>query len=136
MAAEFVLDTFAVNALLRDEPGAGRVRKVLESAERGEVVCRFSGISVGEACYIVERQAGARGVVELLALARRVPLIVEEVTPERILAAAHVKAQHPLSFANAFAVALTQEYGATVLTGDPEFRSVEAMVTVEWLPRR
>jgi ribonuclease VapC len=49
--------------------------------------------------------------------------------------AAHIKARHPVSYADAFAVALAQEYGATVVTGDPEVRAVESLINVDWLPR-
>ncbi len=31
--------------------------------------------------------------------------------------------------------AAAQEMGATILTGDPEFRTVEGLVSVEWLAR-
>ena len=49
------------------------------------------------------------------------------------LAAAHLKAQHPISYADAFVVALAQQMQATLLTGDPEFSQVESLVAVEWL---
>ena len=38
-----------------------------------------------------------------------------------MLAAAHIKAGHALSYADAFAVAVAQELDAVMLTGDPEF---------------
>lgn len=50
-----------------------------------------------------------------------------------VLAAARIKARHPLSFADCFAVALAQREQAWVVTGDPEFKSVTQMVTIEWL---
>ena len=50
------------------------------------------------------------------------------------LAAAHVKAHHAISYADAFAVALAQQMQATILTGDPEFGKIEHLVAVEWLP--
>lgn len=59
-----------------------------------------------------------------------------EVPWPRVRAAAHLKARHHISYADAFAVALAQELGATLVTGDPEIREVENLVGVEWLPRR
>lgn len=41
-------------------------------------------------------------------------------TPERVLAAARIKADHPMAFADAFAVATAKAFDATLLTGDPE----------------
>jgi ribonuclease VapC len=133
---EYVLDSFAVLAYLQDEPAAVRVQDVLDAAARREVVCRFSAINAGEVAYTVERRAGREGVRRFLASLDQVSITIVEVIWERILAAAHVKARHPLSYADAFAVALAQEYGATLLTGDPEFRSVEGAVRIEWLPQR
>jgi len=63
----------------------------------------------------------------------QLPLRVLPADREAVLAAAHVKANHRLSYAGAFAVATAQALGATVLTGDPEFASVGSLVSVEWL---
>ena len=38
-----------------------------------------------------------------------------------------------MSYADAFAIALAQELNATIVTGDPEFRSVEKIVDILWL---
>jgi ribonuclease VapC len=48
-------------------------------------------------------------------------------------AAAHIKAGHALSYADAFAAALARSLNAVLITGDPEFRSVESLVRVQWL---
>ena len=39
-----------------------------------------------------------------------------------------------MSYAGCIAAALAQQTGATVLTGDPEFQQVEALIGIEWLP--
>jgi uncharacterized protein len=48
-------------------------------------------------------------------------------------AAAHLKAQYPIAYADAFALALAQSKEATLLTGDLEFRQAEKEVSIEWL---
>ena len=63
------------------------------------------------------------------------PVLEAKPWRERVLAAAHIKATHAISYAGAFVVAAAQEMGATILTGDPEFRTVEDLVPVEWLAR-
>ncbi|MEW5989188.1 MAG: PIN domain-containing protein [Chloroflexota bacterium] len=47
-----------------------------------------------------------------------------------------MKAAYPLSYADAFAAALAQELKATLVTGDPEFRPLIALIAIEWLPQR
>lgn len=136
MSAEYVLDTFAILAMLRAEPGAERVRVILDQAKQGVVTCRSSAINLGEVIYIVERRVGVMGVRQFLAILSQLPLEIADATWERILAAAHVKAHHSVSYADAFAIALAQEHDATVLTGDPEFNAVAGRVTIEWLASR
>jgi len=46
-----------------------------------------------------------------------------------------VKARNTISYADAFAVALAQELGAAIVTGDKGFEQVEELVTVEWIGR-
>jgi len=50
------------------------------------------------------------------------------------LAAAYIKGFHRLSYADCLAAALAQRLNGAVVTGDPEFKQIESLVTVEWLP--
>jgi predicted nucleic acid-binding protein len=79
----------------------------------------MSWINLGEVAYIIERQAGAdraRRVVQEL----RHQLTMDLPTETRVLEAAHIKAQYPMAYADAFAVATALAHRATLLTGDPE----------------
>ena len=44
-----------------------------------------------------------------------------------------LKLGFPISYADAFAVATAIRMNAAIVTGDPEFRRVEQLVTVNWL---
>jgi len=50
-----------------------------------------------------------------------------------VIDAAKIKAEHPLSFADCFAATLARKHDASIVTGDPEFKKIEHLVTVEWL---
>jgi predicted nucleic acid-binding protein len=50
--------------------------------------------------------------------------------------AAYLKAQNLISYADAFAAALTEQEKATLLTGDPDCRRVEKIIKLEWLARQ
>jgi len=41
-----------------------------------------------------------------------------------------------MSYADAFSVALAKRNDGRVMTGDPEFKAVEAEISVHWLPDR
>lgn len=79
----------------------------------------MSWINFGEVFYTVHRQVGASEAEETLAGLRPL-LTLDAVTPERVLAAARVKAPHPLAYADAFAVATAIAHKAILVTGDPE----------------
>jgi predicted nucleic acid-binding protein len=129
----FVLDSFAILAYLGGEAGMKRVKHLLQTAEGGACQLVLPLINLGEVVYITERKRGLPQAQAALAMLEQLPLEVLPASREAVLAAAHVKANHALSYADAFAVAAAQTLGGTVLTGDTEFHAVEALVPVEWL---
>lgn len=129
----FVLDSFAVLALLNDESGASRVEDLLRQARAGEVKLAMSLINLGEVAYIIERRQGEAVVRSILAFLDATPLEYFSVSQGRVLAAAHIKATHLVAYADAFAAALASELNYTLLTGDPEFQSLEGEISIEWM---
>ena len=132
--SKYVLDSFALLAYLTGEPGAQRVKQVLKQSETGACQVCISLINLGEVLYITERRRGLAAAQRVLALTESLPLEIFAVTREQVLQAAHIKAQYALAYADAFAVACAQQKSAVILTGDPEFHSVESLVAVDWLP--
>jgi ribonuclease VapC len=92
-------------------------------------------VNAGEVAYIVERRWGAGRMYAALAALEASALELVAVDRELTLRAAHVKAKHPLAYADAFAAALAQQAVATLVTGDPEFERLEEIPDVQWLPR-
>lgn len=135
-SAHFVLDSFALLAFLEDEVGLVRVKEVLNNAEKGRCQVYLSWINLGEVLYITERERGERTARETLGHIQGLPIQMLEVSSDVVLAAAHIKAKHRLSYADAFAVVAALEKNAILLTGDPEFAAVESMLNIEWLPRK
>ena len=129
----FVLDSFALLAYLKDEPAASRIEKVLEEAGKGKCRLFVSSINLGEVLYIIERSGGAIKAQEVLALIRQLPIEILPADEQAVFAAAHIKATHALSYADAFAAAAALHENAVLLTSDPEFESLEQEVRVEWL---
>jgi predicted nucleic acid-binding protein len=94
----------------------------------------MSWINLGEVFYTVHREAGAAEAESTLALLRPL-LTLDPVSPERVLAAARIKAVHPLAYGDAFAVATAAAHGAVLLTGDPEITTRAVGFRVEDLER-
>jgi len=129
----YVLDSFALLAYLNDEPGRERMVEVLAQAKRGRGRLLLCAINLGEVLYTVERRRGLTKAQQVQALIESLPITQIEAERSLVLEAAHIKANHAISYADAFAAALAAREQAAVLTGDPEFESVQDLVNIEWL---
>ena len=129
----YVLDSFAVLAYFQAEAGGKNVKEILKQAKMEEAAVSLSLINLGEVIYITGRKLGKEKATEILRDILLLPIQLAEVTMDRVLAAAQIKAQYPISSTDAFAVALAQEFNATIVTGDSEFKQVESIVKLSWL---
>jgi ribonuclease VapC len=129
----YVFDTFAVIALVQDEPGAERVECLLAAAGAGEAAVHMCSANLAEVlCTLWRRgnELSARAKVADLSLAG---IQTHDATLALSLQAGALKAQYPMALGNCFAAALAQQLDATLVTGDPEFKQVEGVVKIEWL---
>jgi predicted nucleic acid-binding protein len=132
----YVLDSFAVLAYLDSEIGGERVRMILEEASEGKAQVMLSIINLGEVLYITEREVGLVQAQAALAAIEQLPIEILPATKEAVLAAAHVKANYPVAYADAFAIVAARESSGTIITGDPEFQAIQELVAVEWLVQK
>lgn len=118
---KFVLDSYAILALVEDEPGAQTVADIIAD-EAAELY--LSVVNLGEVCYIVFRKRGERAAEEVVrGVMQEESLALVEVSWPGAREAARTKAGGGLSYADAFALGLSQELKAPVVTGDPEIRA-------------
>lgn len=129
----YVLDSFALLAYLENEVGAPLVQDILTKARQGASQVLISLINYGECIYIVERERGLPQTQAMIGMVDQLPITIVDVDRNQVLAAAHLKAHFPISYADAFAVSLAQQRQAILLTGDPEFNKVQHLITVQWL---
>jgi ribonuclease VapC len=110
-----VLDSWAVLRFLEDSPpAAAAVEELLEHSRP-----LMSWINLGEVHYVLRRGAGEDAAIETVRdLRARIDVRLPD--ESQILTAAQIKADNPMSYADAFAVALALDSDAEVWTGDPE----------------
>jgi predicted nucleic acid-binding protein len=132
----YVFDSFALLAYFGNEPGAEMVEQLLRQAQDQTATLHLSLVNLGEVYYIIQRERGRDAAVATLALIDQLPIHQEAVDRPRVLAASALKANHTIAYADAFAAALGQQLRGTVVTGDPEFQQVAALVEILWLPQR
>ncbi len=132
-----VIDAFTVLCWMQQEPGHRKVQHILEDAEKGVVELFISAINIGEVYYSLLKSGRATTAEAFLmdVKKRLFPWRVVAATNQRVWQAARLKGLHRISYADAFAIALAQELGAILVTGDPEIRDVESTggLQVEWL---
>ena len=129
---KYVLDSYALLAYLGGETGMRRVKEVLKEATQGRCEVLHSIINLGEVLYITERELGVASAHAALAAVEQLPIQILPATNEVVLAAAHIKANYSIAYADAFAVISAQDYSATLITGDKEFEQVNELVRIEW----
>jgi len=136
MSEIYVLDSYAVLALLGNEPGSQEVNEVFQRAQNGSAQVLMSWVNLGEVAYIVERRWGREKVFQVLGTLEATRIRLVEVGRELALGAAKIRAEHPLAYADAFAAALAMREGGVLMTGDPEFEVLGDMVEIQWLEQR
>ena len=130
--AGFVLDSHAVLAYFEGESSGAMVRGLIRDAERGRVRLYLSLINWGEVLYIVRQEKGEVAGHEVAARIDALPIALRGIDRALVQGAALLKAQYPIAYADAFAAATAQLLEVPVVTGDPEFRRLEAVVAILW----
>ena len=128
-----VLDSFALIAYFRDEPGAEIVEQLLVAAERKDSRLHMTDVNYAEVKYSIIKKDGAEAWAEAAKVLSGLPIDFHPTS--RVLAdlAAEYKAAHKMSLADAFAAALAKNKNAELVTGDFEFKSVEKEIKINWL---
>ena len=124
-AGTAVADAWAALALLRGEGVAAQaMRRYLVRARGGSLRLLINVVNLGEVYYRIIQIAGREQADEKLLILRGLPIEVVPAKEALVLAAARLKAEHRLSYADAFAVATARAERAAVITGDPEIVSL------------
>lgn len=109
-----VLDSWAILSWLDgEEPALSAVNAVIERRPT------VSWINLVEVACRLEREHGERVAEETVSDLRRV-IDADLPGTGRMLAAARIKAKHPIALGDCFALATAQSLGAELWTGDPE----------------
>jgi ribonuclease VapC len=124
-----VLDISAVLALIEDEAGADRVEHLLRSDQ-----ALVPWPVLMETYNITQREQGQADADRRYAMLKRAADILWEIDEPVLLTAARLKAQHPISFADALIAAYAVRRDATLVHKDPEYAVLEGTVKLEPLP--
>jgi ribonuclease VapC len=130
-----VLDSWALLAFFEDEPAAEEVEKLLAKADHGTHKLLLSVVNWGEVYYNTMRKvspAAAEQKAKEMAI-MPIELVPVDTDLQLVRQAAIYKATGKLAYADAFAAALAKLRNAELVTGDPDFKSVEGEIKIGWL---
>jgi predicted nucleic acid-binding protein len=130
-----VLDSWALIAFFEDEPAAEEVEKLLVKAEGGAQKLLLCVINWGEIYYNTMREVSKAAADEQEKEIASLPIEIVPVAGDLELArqAAIYKATVKMSYADCFAAALAKIRNAELVTGDPDFKTVEKEIKINWL---
>lgn len=133
MTKSILFDSFAILKYYQDEIGAEKVENLLRSSQRDRLTAFMSEINLGEVYYLTIRRIGLEPAKENLERLLHLPIKIISPSSELIMRAAEIKAESAISYADCFAVATAEQLSASIITGDPEFKKVEHLVSVDWI---
>ena len=132
-----VLDSFALIAYFRDEPGAETMEDLLvsagKSAGKKDSPLLMSDVNYAEVKYSIVKKDGAEAWAEAAKVLQGLPIDFQSTTRALADTAADFKARFKISLADAFAAALAKEGKSELVTGDPEFKPLEKEIKIHWL---
>jgi len=128
-----VLDSFALIAYFRDEPGAAIVENLLLNAGKKDNPLHMTDVDYAEVKYSIVRKDGAHAWEEAAKVLQGLPIDFHPTTREMADDAADFKGRFKMSLADAFAAALAKEKKAELVTGDREFKPLEKEIRINWL---
>jgi uncharacterized protein len=128
-----VLDSWAILEWINGRsPACEAVDTLLAEAEGGRARLLMSAINTGEIYHFLRKNYSEALAESWRESAPALPVRIEVPTAEDIWSAASIKGRFPISYADAFAAALAEKYNCPLVTGDPEFRTVEKL-ELDWL---
>ena len=136
MQNSFVFDSYALIGYLENESFSDRIQDILTQAKNRDILLYIHAIHIGEVYYITLREQGKSLADLAYSRIKSLPIkTIDRIDEELLLTAAGLKARYPISYADSFAAALAMIKNCSLLTGDPEFKSLEekGIIGIEWL---
>jgi predicted nucleic acid-binding protein len=128
-----LFDAHAILRWTQKERGYQKVKSLLIACREQSALGYMNQINLGEVYYKTIRAIGLEEAQKFLENFFRLPLSIILPDSELIWKASEIKAEHAISYADCFAAATALRYEAVILTGDPDFKKIESLVSVEWL---
>ena len=133
MPKQVVLDAFALMSFFQNEKGADAVREMILDSVDGKIELSICSVNLGEVWYAVARKISIERADALLNEIQNMPIEIVDADWELTRQAAEYKMTGKISYADCFAAALSKIRKAELVTGDDEFKKLQAEIKIKWL---
>lgn len=133
MPKQVVLDSFALMSFFQNEKGADAVREMILDSVDGKIELSICTVNLGEVWYAVARKISIERADALLNEIQNMPIEIVDADWELTRQAAEYKMTGKISYADCFAAALSKIRKAELVTGDDEFKKLQAEIKIKWL---
>ncbi len=128
-----VFDSWAIIAYFEDEPSGKKIEEIIIEANESGIPMWMSVVNAGEVWYIVARQTSPSEADSTIAELRSLGIQFDNPEWKSTRQAALFKSKHKMSYADAFAAALSMQKSAHLVTGDNEFKQIEKEIKLLWV---
>jgi predicted nucleic acid-binding protein len=133
----FVLDSSAVLRYLDREAGFDRVREIFRVCASTSSAMLISAVQWGEIAVVRRRQYGSLEQMRILRDLAQFDFQIVAANAERAVRAAGIQVDRKMGFADSCAAELTLDSPDHVLiTADYDFKVVEDLIRIEFLPSK
>jgi predicted nucleic acid-binding protein len=128
-----ILDSYALISYLNKEQGYPVVAEIFEKNIENEDLSLVCVVNLGEVYYHALRVGGKEKAQLVLDIIKVLPVEIVDADTELTLMAAEYKAFNKMSYADAYAAALTKMKKGSLVTGDKEFKALENEFKIVWM---
>ncbi len=132
MSEKIVFDSFAILSFFKGEKSSKIVQDKIEQVQNGKLSGFLTTVNLAEIYYIIWREKGEEDAETAAESIKDWGIKLVSIDENLAKEAGSIKANHPLSLADAFAAAVTKNENATLLTGDSEFKLLDDL-SIQWL---
>lgn len=133
----FILDSSAVLRYIDDEAGADRVGEIFIACVQGQGEMRISALQWGEIAGKLRKRLGPASATRILDSLIPQELEIVPATGERAVRASAVRLERKIPYVDGFALDLSMDSPEHLLvTADYDFKSVDDLARIEFLPQK
>ncbi|MEO8355430.1 MAG: type II toxin-antitoxin system VapC family toxin [Chloroflexota bacterium] len=128
-----VLDSYALMAFFEDEPGADFVRGLIHKAVESDINLLMSVVNLGEVWYSIARTNSPEIADQYIHEIKGMGIEIVDVDWTLTRQAAAFKVNGNISYGDCFAAAVAKDHKAELITGDKEFKVLQAEIKISWI---